>query len=202
MFVEERLPDLLAFGAVGGPRFLTAIGSSHSGYEQRDDVWALERGMWDLGYAYRTAAQTATLIAFFTAVACGRANGFRFYDHSTGEQHGTSEFLGTGDGADTTWQLRKLYTTGALTYARTITKPVAGTVQMTLNGTVTTAFTVNTTTGIVTFTSPPGAGVVIRASFEFDVPVRFDTDWLDVRCVEPGLFSWDNVTIVEIRDIA
>jgi uncharacterized protein (TIGR02217 family) len=201
MFVEERLPDLIAFGAVGGPRFLTSVGTSTSGYEQRANYWTLERGQWDLSYNYRTAEQTAALIAFFTAVACGRAHGFRYYDHATQEQQGLNEFLGAGDGVLTTFQLRKLYTVDSESYARLITKPVADTVQMTLNGTATTAFTVDTTTSLVTCTVPPGLGVIIRASFLFDVPVRFDTDWLSLRGVEPGLYSWESLTLVEIRDV-
>ena len=172
MFLEERLPDLLAFGAVGGPRFLTSVGTSASGYEARADYWTLERGAWDLSYSYRTAEQTAALIAFFTAVACGRAHGFRFYDHATGEQMGTNEFIGTGDAAEETFQLRKVYTTEGVSYARLISKPVADTVRMTLNGVETTACTVDTTTGLVTFTSPPGAGVVVRASFFFNGPLK------------------------------
>lgn len=199
-FIEQRLPDLVAYGAVGGPRFLTNVGTSPSGYEARADLWSLERGQWDLGFVHRTEEETKALIAFFVAVAGGRSHGFRFSDHAEGEALGVSEFLGTGDSADTTFQLRKAYTQGAQTYYRTVSKPVAGTVTATLNGTPTTAFTVSTTTGIVTFTSPPGSGVVIRATFEFDVPVRFDVDWLNLRCVEPGIYSWEGVTLSEIRD--
>jgi uncharacterized protein (TIGR02217 family) len=202
MFIEQRLPDVIAFGAVGGPRFLTSVGTSASGFEARADLWTIERGMWDLGYFNRSEEETKALIAFFVAVARGRANGFRFLDHAEGESTGVSEYLGTGDGADATFQLRKAYTQGGETYYRTIYKPVAGTVTATLNGTATTAFTVSTTTGIVTFTSPPGGGVVVRASFQFDVPVRFDVDWLSLRCVEPGVCSWEGVTLSEIRDIA
>ncbi len=201
MFVEERLPDLIAMGAIGGPRFLTNVAASPSGFEARTELWTLERGQWDLGYSNRSEEETKTLIAFFNAVGFGRANGFRFKDRQTADGFmGTAEFLGNGNAVLTTFQLRKLYTIAGQTYSRTITKPVAGTVSMTVNGAATTAFTVDTTTGLVTFTSAPGNGLPVHAWFEFDVPVRFNTDWLDVTCIEPGLFGWSNVTLVEIRD--
>jgi uncharacterized protein (TIGR02217 family) len=34
---------------------------------------------------------------------------------------------------------------------------------------------------------------------EFDVPVRFATDKLDIKALEGGWFSWDNVGLVEVR---
>jgi uncharacterized protein (TIGR02217 family) len=42
------------------------------------------------------------------------------------------------------------------------------------------AFNCDPTTGLVIFTSPPPSGAVITAGFAFDVPVRFDTDELDI----------------------
>jgi hypothetical protein len=42
-----------------------------------------------------------------------------------------------------------------------------------LNGTPTSAYTVSNTTGIVTMSSPPGAGVVVTWSGEYDTPMRF-----------------------------
>ena len=202
MFVEEALPDLIALGAVGGPRFLTDVGMSPSGFEQRLSFWTLERGMWDLGYANRDEETTKVLIAFFNAVGCGRAQAFRFKDRQNTDSYtGIAEFLGLGDGIATAFQLRKLYTIVAQTYARLITKPVAGTVRMAVNNVMTEAFTVDTTTGIVTFTIAPGDTFPIHAWFEYDVPVRFDTDWLDLTLIEPGLYGWNNVTLIEVREV-
>ncbi len=57
---------------------------------------------------------------------------------------------------------------------RTITKPVAGTVQVYLDGVEQpSGWSVDTTTGLVTFGVPPTLGVEVTAGFEFDVPVRF-----------------------------
>jgi len=200
-FIETRLPDLIALGAVGGPKFLTDVGTSPSGFEARTEAWTLERGAWDLGYANRDTDTTLALIAFFNAVGCGRVNGFRFRDRQTVDGYtGTAEYLGLGNAVLTTFQLRKVYTIGGSTYYRTITKPVAGTVIMAVNGVPTTAFTVDTTTGIVTFTSAPGNGLAVHAWYEFDVPVRFNVDWLDLELTEPGLYAWNNVTLLELHE--
>ena len=41
-------------------------------------------------------------------------------------------------------------------------------------------FNCDPATGLVTFTAAPPAGAIITAGFAFDVPVRFDTDELDI----------------------
>jgi uncharacterized protein (TIGR02217 family) len=199
-FVEERLPDLIALDAVGGPRFLTDVGTSLSGYERRADFWDIERGQWDLGYANRNEAETLALIAFFNAVACGRLHGFRFKDRQTVDGYtGAGEFLGVGDGLTDTFQLRKLYTVADETSTRPITKPVPGTVRLAVDGVYVESFTVDTTTGLVTLAEAPGEGQPVHAWYEFDVPVRFDSDWLDLLLIEPGLYGWNSVTLVELR---
>ena len=53
--------------------------------------------------------------------------------------------------------------------------------------------------GSVTFTTSPGAGVAITAGFEFDVPVRFDTDMLDVTLDLERLGSITSIPLLEIR---
>jgi uncharacterized protein (TIGR02217 family) len=57
----------------------------------------------------------------------------------------------------------------------------------------------DTTTGMVTFTTAPANGVIIRAGFEFDVPVRFDTDTLDVTLDIERLGSITSIPLLEIR---
>ena len=51
----------------------------------------------------------------------------------------------------------------------------------------------------VTFAAPPGAGVVVAAGFEFDVPVRFDTDMLDVTLDFERLGSITSIPLIEVR---
>jgi uncharacterized protein (TIGR02217 family) len=60
---------------------------------------------------------------------------------------------------------------------------------------------VNTSTGIVTFAGGhvPGVGGVVTAGFEFDVPVRFDTDQLEINLAQIEAGSIPHIPIVEIR---
>ena len=62
-------------------------------------------------------------------------------------------------------------------------------------------FIVDTTTGIVTFQPGhvPDADAAVTAGFEFDVPVRFDTDRLDVNLSTFEAGEVPNVPLVEIR---
>ena len=64
---------------------------------------------------------------------------------------------------------------------------------------LTQGYTVDLTTGIVTFTVAPGAGVAVTSDYDFDVPVRFDTDMLSVRIDGPAQYMWDSIPIVETR---
>ena len=200
MFIESpSFPDTLAYGGVGGPRWLTLVTSSPTGTERRQPRWTLSRGHWAVTVMHRTSAETLTLLAFFYAIAQGRAHGFRLRDFEGGEDTGTDEPLGTGTGSSATYQLVKRYTLGAQTYSRPITKPISGSLVVKVNGTPTTSFTVNTATGIVTMTATNGA--TLTASFLFEVPVRFAQDACRIRFVAPNAYTWDAVEMVEIRDI-
>jgi uncharacterized protein (TIGR02217 family) len=196
-FVETQFPPDIAYGATGGAMFSTDVVETFGGYEQRNINWAQSRGQWNVGSGVKTQAQLDTLIAFFRARR-GKAIGFRFKDWS--DYSATSNIIGTGDGADTTFQLVKSYTSGGVTVDRTITKPVSGTVQIYKDGVLqNSGVTTDTATGVVTFTVAPANGVVITASFQFDVPVRFDTDQLDINLQDFGVGSWGNIPLVELR---
>ncbi len=94
----------------------------------------------------------------------------------------------------------KLYASGSQTWSRTIAKPVAGTVSVTLDGTEQLGgWFVDATTGAVTFDTAPADGVAITAGFEFDVPVRFDTDALDVTLDLERLGSITSIPLLELR---
>jgi uncharacterized protein (TIGR02217 family) len=83
---------------------------------------------------------------------------------------------------------------------RTITKPVAGTVKVYLDGVEQlSGWSVDTTTGLVTFGMPLALGVEVTADFEFDVPMRFDTDQMAVTIQSYRLHAWQQIPIVELR---
>ena len=60
-------------------------------------------------------------------------------------------------------------------------------------------YTVDHATGLVTFSAPPVSGTTISAGFEFDVPVRFDTDMLDVTLDIERLGSITSIPLIEVR---
>ena len=205
-FHEVRFPDNISRGARGGPERRTQIVELASGAEERNASWANSRRRYDVAYGIRRADDLAAVVAFFEA-RNGRLHGFRFKDWADfkcclpSQTPGpTDQPIGTGNGAATLFQLTKRYASGAQSWTRAITKPVAGTVTIALNGTPqASGWSVSTTTGLVVFTTAPAAGVAITAGFEFDVPVRFDTDVLDVTLDLERLGSITSIPLLELR---
>ena len=205
-FHEIRFPDNISRGARGGPERRTQVVELASGDEERNASWANSRRRYDVAYGIRRADDLAAVVAFFEA-RNARLYGFRFKDWADYKSSlpsqvitPTDQQIGTGTGSLNTFQLVKRYTSGAQSWTRTIAKPVSGTVRLALNGIEQMAgWTVDTTTGTVTFTTAPGAGVAITAGFEFDVPVRFDTDMLDVTLDIERLGSITSIPLLEIR---
>lgn len=184
-FYEIRMPIVpVQLSTVGGPEYKTNVYQTFSGYERRNQNWANPLRRWDAKLKIDSPAKYGELRAFFNVVR-GKGIGFRFKDpfDYTSKTDGvtagspTDQPLGTGTGAQTTFQLKKNYTWNAYTYTRTIVKPVQGTLTIAFDGVQQmTGFTVNPATGIVTFSPAPSLGVVITAGFEFDTPVRLDND--------------------------
>ena len=205
-FHEIRFPDNISRGARGGPERRTQVVELASGDEERNASWASSRRRYDVAYGIRRADDLAAVVAFFEA-RNGRLYGFRTKDWADYKSSlpstpagATDQQIGTGNGSLNVFQLTKRYTSGAQAWTRTITKPVSGTVRLALIGIEQMAgWTVDTTTGTVTFTTAPGAGVAITAGFEFDVPVRFDTDMLDVTLDIERLGSITSIPLLEIR---
>jgi len=205
-FHEVRFPDDISRGARGGPERRTQIVELASGDEERNASWANSRRRYDVAYGIRRADDLAAVVAFFEA-RNGRLHGFRFKDWGDHKSclpsqapRPTDQVIGTGDGTVTQFQLVKRYSSGAQSWTRSITKPVAGSVSIALNGVPqASGWTVATTTGVITFSAAPCGGVAITAGFEFDVPVRFDTDVLDVTLDLERLGSITSIPLLEIR---
>jgi uncharacterized protein (TIGR02217 family) len=205
-FHEVRFPDNISRRARGGPERRTQIVELASGDEERNASWANSRRRYDVAYGIRRADDLAAVVAFFEA-RNGRLHGFRFKDWGDHKSclpsqasSATDQAIGSGDGALTVFQLVKRYASGGQSWTRTITKPVAGTVRIALDGVEqASGWSVDTTTGIVTFDTAPATGVAVTMGFEFDVPVRFDTDALDVILDLERLGSITSIPLVEIR---
>lgn len=196
-FHEVRFPEAIARGATGGPGYDTTIISTVAGYERRNANWAQARGRWDVGSGLKRREDLQTLIAFFRARQ-GRAYGFRFKDWT--DFAAKNVILGTGDGANKVFLLVKRYASGGVEVVRSITKPVSGSLIVYRDGVVVGAgVSLDSASGLVTFGTAPAPGAVISATFEFDVPVRFDTDQMGMSLDAYDRGSWPEIPIVEIR---
>jgi uncharacterized protein (TIGR02217 family) len=185
-FHEVQFPLRLALGTTGGPWRRTDIVSLSNGRESRNQRWRDARRRYDAGSGIRSLSDLYEVVAFFEARA-GQLYGFRFTDpvdfQSSGPEEtvsATDQLLGTGDGVRTAFQLVKHYADAGGSTERVITKPQQGTVAVAVNGIPTGGFSVDHATGVIALTSAPANGVVVRAGFRFDVPVRFDTDRIEV----------------------
>lgn len=203
-FDEIQFDTEISYGAVGGPTFSTTVVTMATGFEQRNQNWERSRGRWRVGHQLKFNTELEDLIAFFRSRR-GRARGFRFKDWA--DYTATLSPIGTGDGVEDTFQLVKVYEDDLSinTYTRVITKPVSGTVRIFVDAVEQTEgsdFTVDTTTGIVTFTPSaiPGGGTTISATFEFDTPARFDQDEMNINLVAFDLNTWDGIEIAELPE--
>lgn len=207
-FHEVRFPASLSFGSVGGPERRTDIVTLANGFEERNTPWAHSRRRYDAGLGMRSLDDVEKLIAFFEARG-GQMFGFRWKDWSdfkSGRASGETAFgdqvIGVGDGHQSAFTLTKTYQSGAFSYVRPITKPVVGSVRIGLEQDQMQEgvdYQVDDTTGLVIFVQPPAETVRITAGFEFDVPVRFDTDRIQTSVASFQAGTVPNVPVVEVR---
>lgn len=207
-FHEVRFPTDLSFGSVGGPERRTEIVTLANGFEERNTPWAQSRRRYDAGLGLRSLDDVEALVAFFEARQ-GQLFGFRWKDWSdfkscvsSREVGAEDQVIGVGDGSTRTFRLVKAYRSGPQSYLRPVAKPVAGTVRVALAGVVQpeiTHWTLDAATGVVRFVDPPASGAVVSAGFEFDVPVRFDTDRIVTSVASFQAGDAPDVPVVEVR---
>ena len=188
-FHEIRFPLDISLQSSGGPQRRTDIVTLGSNREVRNARWANSRRKFEAGYGVKTFDALSKVLSFFEERR-GHLYGFRWRDQLEYKSCAPSQTvspldqaIGTGDGATSLFQLTKIYGQSFNPYLRIIYKPVDGTVRVAVNGVEKirgTDFTCDAATGLVSFMSPPVAGAAITAGFMFDVPVRFETDFLDV----------------------
>jgi uncharacterized protein (TIGR02217 family) len=191
-FDDVLFPLALGQEAEVSPEYATAVVASAGGQETRNARWASARTRYDVGPGVRSEADIAALLAFFRA-RMGPARGFRLRDPFDSE--GVGEVLGEGDGARRSFSLVRRY--GAS--VRRVTRPVAGSVQVFVDGVETAAFAL-APPGVVALDTAPGAGAVVTASFAFDVPVRFAEDRLTVTRATFLAGAAASVPLVEVRE--
>lgn len=202
-FHEVSLPARLAFGSTGGVERRTEIVTLASGYERRSTPWSQGRRRYLIGSNLRSLDDMAELTAFFEARR-GRLYGFRFRDFADFKSCGpggtiaaTDQVLGVGDGVRKVFPLTKTYGD----QARDIRKPVSGSARIAVNGVAPagSAWSVEVATGLVTFAVAPATGAVLKAGFQFDTPVRFDADRIEVTLESFGVGRMVAMPLIEIR---
>jgi len=207
LFDEVRFPPAISRGSSGGPERQTEIVALASGREERNSRHALSKRRYNAGFGIATLDDIHAIVAFFEERR-GRLHGFRWKDHADFKSCAVGQVIaagdqqiGIGDGVTPEFQLVKTYGNGLRDYARIIAKPVTGTVRIAVAGiekAVGSDFTVDHATGIVTFLSSPAADATVTAGFEFDVPVRFDTDALVINLAAFRAGEIPEIAIVEI----
>lgn len=209
VFHDVVFPQRIAFGATLSPERRTEIVTLGSGFEERNTRWANSRRQYDAGQGVRTIDDLHTIIDFFEERR-GMLYGFRWHDRIDGKScapskvaSATDQIIAEGDGETVSFQLTKTYGEIHAPYVRRIQKPVLGTVLIAVNNQPKqfgVDFNVDITTGEITFSGEaPVPGEQITAGFEFDVPVRFATDRLDISISAFEAGDIPSVPLVEIR---
>jgi len=190
-FHEVRFPTDLALGATGGPVRSTEVITLGSGREQRNTRWANSRRRYNVGYGVKTIDDLHRVLEFFEERR-GRLFGFRFRDpmdfrsSAPGQNFSAiDQVLGVGDGDKIRFPLTKTYGSGEAVYTRRISKPVLASLIVAVDGEIQSPdnYHFNPETGEIVFpeSAVPQEGKTITAGYEFDVPVRFDTDEISVN---------------------
>jgi len=207
-FHDVRFPTDISIGSSGGPQRSTEIITLGSGREQRNQRWSQSRRRYDAGYGVKGLDLLQEVVAFYEARR-GPLFGFRFRDPLDWKSCALSQtpglndvMIAKGDGVSTSFQLLKNYGEADAAYARTITKPVKDSVIIAVSGQLaveTVDYQVDYVTGLITFTSPVDADAAISAGFEFDVPVRFESDDFTVNLAAFTAGEVPSIPLIEVR---
>lgn len=201
-FEDVRFPIALGREVSAEPAFSTAIVTTAGGAEQRNSEWADARLTFDAGPGVRGEEDVHDLIAFFRARR-GAAVGFRLedpFDNSsngmTGEPGAEDVAIGAGDAIRTDFALVKHYGD----QVRRITRPVAGTVRVAVDGDELASGWTLGDKGMIQFDEAPEEGAAVTAGYRFDVPVRFADDRLSLNRATFAAGEMASVPMIEIRE--
>jgi uncharacterized protein (TIGR02217 family) len=172
----QLLPSLrgLAWPVTRSPQFSSLPQEAVSGKDNPIQLWPFPRYHYEQTYSVLriSAGEFAQLMAFFN-LAGGKAGAWLYNDPN--DNAATDQIIGIGDGTRTQFGLvRNLG--GAI---EPVFAPAPAPV-IKLNGAPTGAFILGTT-GLITMSSPPGAGVQVSWTGTFYWVCRFDDDRIDFR---------------------
>lgn len=194
-FYEIQFPSDISFGATSGSEFNTEITTSSSGYEQRNVNWSKARNKYNLASAIKNQEELNKLICFFR-ICKGKAIGFRFKDWL--DYKLTNQIIAIADGFLSEFQLIKTYEYASYQDVRVISKPIAKTINVYCNNNKVIP-QIEESTGIIKFAEAPAKGTIIKVNGEFDVPVRFDLDYLALSYENYNVFSHYEIPLLEIK---
>ena len=193
-----RLPEDVERGVQGGPMFNTIVVNTEGGGTDTNQNWQYPLFLGDVGYGIQDVDDFQDVIAFFYARR-GRARGFLYKDWS--DYTFTASTLGTGDDVETDFQVVKIYSDTILPFSRKLTRPIESSMTVYANGTpISDANWSLVSGGIVRIPVPPVGGVVITATGEFDIPVHFSNDRLNVVLETFMAGTIPSIGIIEVRE--
>jgi uncharacterized protein (TIGR02217 family) len=205
-FDDVLYPLALGLDAGVAPEFSTSVAVTASGFERRNSLWSDARLRFDVGPGIRSEAEIGVLIAFFRARR-GAARGFLLRDptdHSsngmTGVPGAMDQLIALGDGDRVSFPLVKHYGDAGSAQTRRITRPRFDTLLVSIGGAVMASGWTLGEGGVITFDDAPPDGAEVRAGFEFDVPVRFAEDRLDISGAAFAAGEAPSVPVVELRE--
>lgn len=195
-FLEIRFPESIAFNSSSILEFNTTIIKSKNGYEQRNINWNTNKMKFNIINGIKTKAELDEVITFFRNVR-GAGYGFRFKDWT--DYQAENQYIGVGNGKTKEFQLIKSYrVSDNIVYYRKITKPVISTVRVFINDIESKDFNIDLTTGLITLNTVPEIDSIIKANFEFDVPVRFENDIMEITMNSINSGNIKDITLIEI----
>jgi uncharacterized protein (TIGR02217 family) len=205
VFDDINFPLAIGQQATVTTEFSTNIVTTLSGHERRNSDWADAKASYDVSPGIRSEAELGILFDFFRARR-GPAIGFRFqdpFDHSSNGMIGTpqagDQTIGVGNGLRTEFQLIKSYGQGAAVQSRAITRPVAGSILVSVNGVAASNWTL-AEGGKIQFATSPPAGAQIKAGYYFDVPVRFASDRIEANRFSFEAGEMPSVPLIQIKE--
>ncbi|MBB1060432.1 DUF2460 domain-containing protein [Marilutibacter spongiae] len=191
-YLPAFIPTCEAYGWTGGPEFRTRLVMYKNGRERRNADWQQPQFSFELPFQNITQAQYAPIFSMFLNRR-GRWGVFLYRNRLN--YSADNDLVAVAEAGQTEFQLGKwsiiegvgfYHQVYALFVPDTDGSAIEADPTVTVDGAVTTAFTVDHERGLVVFDSPLAGGEVVRWSGQFAHWVRFDADTLP--------FSIDNAT--------
>lgn len=206
-FHDVLFPPAVSFGATGGPERRNEIVALTSGREKRNARLSLSRRRYDAGTGIRSLEDLHDVVAFFEARR-GSLHAFRFrdpFDMKSCRPQATpsplDQRLGTGDGETLRFALVKVYGEGEDAYRRPISRPRPESLRVAVGGSELSSpagFTFEEETAEIVLAAAPGAGAAVTAGYEFDVPVRFDAERIEVSLTSFKAGQIPTIPLIEV----